>query len=184
MVGSPKPMAVNNRNACLTAPSLRFLCPGSTVRRRALQSPSAVPTETPHLTVAIPAQCVLVIDGGSSGLAAPVCLCPGDEAVTQAGGMDIAAQCCEHDGTCRRFVGTNTNEGCISRKWPNVLPSTYSEAWNRCNMRNLVMCGQSSTGGGQCNGGGCSYDRLPVWTNITCTPTTAPTAMGLSITTS
>eukprot|EP00666_Eupelagonemidae_sp_cell4sb_P003736 gene3736-11498_t len=71
---------------------------------------SAPATYSP--TVSIPAKCALVVDGGKWLVSGLACICPGDEVITTAGGIDIAAQCCESDGTCRRHNGSADDAGC------------------------------------------------------------------------
>ena len=89
--------------------------------------------------------------------------------------MTIAAQCCDPSASspCRRYTGgafSNNDRGCIGGKPPR--PTTFFEAEALCEQAGLVMCEQS------CAGEGCDYNRLPVWSKLTCTapaPTPAPT---------
>ena len=80
----------------------------------------------------------------------------------------IAGQCCEADGTCRRFVGTNNEAGCISGRWSDgagiTLTHTYAQLEERCENLGLQLCSSS------CSGTGCYYNDLPVWTSNSCVP--------------
>jgi len=75
----------------------------------------------------------------------------------------IAAQCCESDGTCRRYVG-DKNDGCVAghSSREGVVPTTYAQAVTMCADHGLQLCEKS------CRNEGCWYNRHPVWTALPC----------------
>jgi len=95
---------------------------------------------------------------------------PGDEAVTTAPykRQEIATQCCTRSGDCRRYIGDNDDDGCVSGRsfgskgTPYVEQLTYGEALERCRALDLVLCAQS------CEGMGCGYNAHPVFTSLPC----------------
>jgi len=93
--------------------------------------------------------------------------CVTDPSQTTAGSSTwnaIAAQCCEADGTCRRFVGSNDDDGCVAghSKKGSVVPTTFAEAFALCDSLGLQLCDTS------CKGKGCYYNRHHVWTRLEC----------------
>jgi len=89
-----------------------------------------------------------------------------DPTQTTAGTGDwkaIAAQCCESDGTCRRYVG-DRNDGCVAghSSREGVVPTTYAQAVAMCADHGLQLCEKS------CRNAGCWYNRHPVWTALPC----------------
>merc|ERR1719181_263957 len=105
------------------------------------------------------------------------CLKPGlnDETMTWPGMRHerIAAQCCTSDGECRRKVGPGGGE-CVAGDsgMENGLITEFTYAKNEefCAEKGLVMCKRS------CKGGGCFYNRHPVFSSIPCPepPSTTP----------
>ena len=77
-------------------------------------------------------------------------------------------QCCEADGTCRRYVGTNDEEGCVAGfsdrdgDGRDIAKYTWSAALAKCESLGLTLCDK------WCRGNGCLYDRHPVYTSIPC----------------
>lgn len=117
-----------------------------------------------------------MLEGGRDGVTT-FCLRPGMEGVTSVDDVPgettsmrhphIAAQCCERDtGACRRFVGTNDDDGCIagysSNIAPFIRPMTYGENVAKCESLGLTLCSQS------CRHQGCYYNRHPVFTKLPC----------------
>jgi len=109
---------------------------------------------------------VQVLDGGKGNFEA-TCVHPDSTTTTlpfSGGTRAIAAQCCEADGTCRRFVDSNDSEGCIAGHAMSggVTAMTYREAESKCGELGLTMCTQS------CKGKGCWYNGYPVWSGVEC----------------
>ena len=76
----------------------------------------------------------------------------------------IAAQCCETNGTCRRFLQTDDDDGCIAGHGlqAEVRAMTLQEAADKCRSLNLKLCDQS------CVSKGCGYNYFAVYTNLPC----------------
>jgi trypsin len=87
----------------------------------------------------------------------------------------IAAQCCLTDTSitddaiyCKRFIGTDSNDGCIAGKAPAPLERfTYSANAAKCASlstwsRPLALCQRA------CGGKGCGYNFNPVFTSLPC----------------
>ncbi|KAL1499790.1 hypothetical protein AB1Y20_012475 [Prymnesium parvum] len=86
-------------------------------------------------------------------------------------GVQIAAQCCE-SGECRRI--DSQNECIAGDAGDGFVETTWHEARLRCALRGYTLCGADDPDGGSCSGAGCSYNRLYVWTSMTCPPPSAP----------
>jgi len=92
--------------------------------------------------------------------------------MTKWNGVVIAAQCCTEyttdkkrdTATCKRWHQTHDDKGCIAGHalHGGVRQMTYSDAFEACTTKGLVMCGQS------CSGKGCYYNNYPVFTGIEC----------------
>jgi len=127
-------------------------------------SASAAPPSAPGV---LPSRGIKVLSGKASDATALACVTdPGQ--TTVGSGVTIAAQCCEPSGTCRRYIGTNDNDGCVAGHSKQVSPkgaiqaTTYSEAHAMCSDLGLQLCDKS------CAGAGCAYNRHPVWTRLEC----------------
>ena len=130
----------------------------------------------------LPCMDVQVMDGGKGDFPASTCVT--DLAQTKMDGVNIAAQCCDTpDGTCRRYIGEDTDDGCIAGR--PAREHTYAEARQLCVDAGLEMCRQ------HCQGNGCQYNAAPVWTELPCgapapgeptvAPTPAPTTFGITV---
>jgi len=105
-----------------------------------------------------------VIRGNAQGTEEMECV--RDPTQTTAGTGDwkaIAAQCCESDGTCRRYIGDATS-GCVAghSNIEGVIPTTYAQAVTMCADHGLQLCEKS------CRNAGCWYNRHPIWTALPC----------------
>ena len=112
----------------------------------------------------------LVVDGGGQLYAPETCV--SDPEKTEVYGATIATQCCVPDqagaSACRRAIGSRDDEGCVGGKPPRAY--TFAQAEALCAELDLELCS------GSCQGKGCGYDKLPVWTKRECQSTGAPTA--------
>ena len=104
-----------------------------------------------------------VLDGRDDGTKTDGA-CVTDPSATKVGATAISAQCCEDNGTCRRYVGQNNAAGCIAGKWAtsSYTHTTFASAAALCSEQGLKLCDQS------CRGKGCNYDRGFVWTSLAC----------------
>jgi hypothetical protein len=97
-----------------------------------------------------------VLDGGNNKFPASTCV-TNLEATTRINGEIIAAQCCAPsvtgDNRCRRFVGSNTDAGCIAGMPPR--PLTFVQAEATCAAHGLELCDR------RCSGKGCWYNNNP-----------------------
>ena len=133
------------------------------------ESPPPTPSPPPP-SVPFPARGVIVMDGGWGVFPSETCVTDPDERLLTSPGRNvptsIVAQCCEDDGTCRRFVGSNSQSDCISGhgmvSGGGVRAFSYTEAWWACESRGLRLCD------GPCSGTGCYYDGLPIWSRREC----------------
>ena len=118
---------------------------------------------TPSPSPPLPPLGVKVLSGRAIGVDAFECVTnPTQTSVGSGAYATIAAQCCEADGTCRRFVdGKNNDEGCIAGHSGQVVPkgaitpTTYSEAYAMCDALGLQLCDKS------CVNQGCFYNNHP-----------------------
>lgn len=84
--------------------------------------------------------------------------------------VGIAGQCCtpDDDGKsgkhCKRFTGSKKNKGCVSGGMSGgpLVAMSFEETKRKCEDNSLVMCKQS------CDGMGCGYNALPVWSGLPC----------------
>merc|ERR1719446_971852 len=144
-------------------------------------APSPSPSPSPPAS-SIPRNGVAILDGGSTTGAVVTCLFPGDDDVNKLDNFHsrphrqlIAVQCCDQDkesdsSGCRRFIGANNDNGCLSGKSMASDPIdeyTFGDAVAMCQDRGLVLCKQT------CRNKGCNYNSNPVYTNMTC-PWPAP----------
>jgi len=123
-------------------------------------------------SIPIPEGGVAVLDGSSTADKEVYCLQPGINDATSSvlfNNVDtpIVLQCCTRGSTnnagCRRYVGANSAEGCLSGKPPGeVRATTYSDAWTKCNDLDLELCDRS------CAGLGCEYNSYPVISSQAC----------------
>lgn len=121
-----------------------------------------------------PAQGVIVLDGRMPDISK----CVTQATATRIDGRPIAAQCCTPQNECIRSTNGG-RRGCVSGKYyrnneSNVFQffeTTWSSASSRCDELGLTLCDQN------CQGHGCSYDRLWVWTNMACPSPPAPPAL-------
>lgn len=123
------------------------------------------PAPPPPPPASLPPRGVKVLSGKTWGTTALTCVTdPGQTTVGSGAYATIAAQCCEADGTCRRFKGSNNDEGCIAghSKTGTVVATTFAEAHAMCIAKGLQLCSKS------CRGTGCHYNRHPVWTDLEC----------------
>lgn len=127
-----------------------------------------------NVTAAWPTYGVVVLDGRVPSLSK----CVTDPATSRINGRAIAAQCCTLDNGCVRTTNGG-RRGCISGKFHRnnesdvfeFFETTWSWASSRCAALGLTLCNQN------CQGTGCSYDRLWVWTNTACPSPPAPPAL-------
>ena len=110
---------------------------------------------------------VQALDGGNSDF--PTSTCVTDPTTTHANdntgsSQPIAAQCCTSSGTCKRWVGTNDEAGCVAGSNSDgvITATTYQEAAMICAISGLEMCTTN------CAGDGCAYNSRAVWTSLTC----------------
>jgi len=125
----------------------------------------AGPPPPPSPLGSLPPRGVKVLKGNSPSTDAMACVTdPGQTTAGSGRYTVIAAQCCEADGTCRRFVGSNDDDGCVSghSKQGGVVPTTFAEAVALCDSLGLRLCDTS------CKGKGCHYNRHPVWSGLEC----------------
>merc|ERR1712110_121506 len=119
--------------------------------------PSMLPSMPP---VIFPARGVKVLRGWDSGTSEIACVTDPNQTTVGSGNFaTIATQCCEADGTCRRYVDTNDNDGCIAGHSRKVSPQgsiqamAYAKARASCSALGLQLCTTS------CAGKGCLYNR-------------------------
>jgi hypothetical protein len=110
------------------------------------------------------------MDGGKGDF--PTSTCVEDRTQTSLQGTTIAAQCCDEPENshgeedtdtkpaCRRYVGTNDEDGCVAGIPPRA--HTFDQAQALCAELGLAMCADS------CVGNGCTYNRYPVYTSAPC----------------
>ena len=123
---------------------------------------SPPPPPRPPPAVSFPSTGVWVLKGSARDATDGDCVT--DASATDVDGTAISAQCCERDGTCRRWVGSNSPTGCIAGKWghSSYVRTTFERASELCSAQGLELCDKS------CRGKGCNYDRGRVWTSLTC----------------
>ena len=133
-----------------------------------MSPPPPSPTPPAPSPVDLPVTGAVILDGGA-GRFSRGHACVTNAASSQIDHMPIVAQCCEParttygqrvPETCRRFVGSNDDVGCISghAMWGHVRASTYAEAVGLCTSKGLQLCS------GACKDQGCGYNDFPVWT--------------------
>ena len=104
----------------------------------------------------IPPQGMLVLKGDS-----PASTCV-DPKATTVNNTAIATMCCK-GSTCMRRHPSDSSHGCVAGVWPSSFESnTWKHAQIRCSELGLTLCGQN------CQGYGCNYDRIWVWTSLPC----------------
>ena len=87
----------------------------------------------------------------------------------------IALQCCEENApgaldTCRRYIGSDSAQGCVGGKRPNMKEFTYEKAVKECarlgithnNGKPYILCNH------ECDKQGCLYNEFPVYTRLPC----------------
>jgi len=123
-----------------------------------------------------------VLSGNSRNTNAVACVTNPEQTSVETHGSfpTIAAQCCDSDGTCRRFFGTNDDDGCLvghsKQSSPDgaIQATTFAEAHAMCSAFGLQLCDKS------CRGAGCSYNRHPVWTRLECDAVESSSPAGAS----
>ena len=115
------------------------------------------PLLPPPAALPFPSQGVLILDGNSDTEA-----CVHDVAATQHDGTAIAAQCCD-GSTCKRRT-SSSNVDCIAGPAfsSSFQYTTFQEASARCAALGYTLCDKN------CQGQGCQYDNIWVWTSLLC----------------
>ena len=112
---------------------------------------------------------VVILSGGDGTKS--ICINPD---ATKYKGKAIAAQCCE-ENTCYRKTG-ESDDTCIVGAIKNGKPAksfqstTWAQASEKCAKHGYTLCDQA------CSGTGCGYDKVWVWTKLTCPSPPPPPA--------
>ena len=141
------------------------------------------PPPLPPPSSSFPTNGIKVLSGAASDTTALECVTDPTQTTVGSGNQymysTIAAQCCEMNGVCRRYIGKNNDDGCVAGHSNQVSPpgaitaTTYSEAYEMCSALGLQLCDKS------CRGQGCHYNSHPVSASSCCTPAPRRSSRGI-----